>query len=109
MLARLRKPTWYDLWQAAERGGRVFLGAFIALYPLGMAASSITHWATGDDIPIVDIDLAKKATGAGIIALTQFGWRFLFPDVLRSKPTLSADPAIDVVSHPHDDDVATDA
>ena len=108
MLFRLRKPTWYDLWQAAERGGRVFAGAFIALYPLGIVASSITHWATGSDIAIVDVDLAKKATAAGIIALTQFGWRFVFPDVARSKPELTA-TGVEVVSHPHGSDVATEA
>lgn len=105
MLGRLRKPTWYDAWQGAERAGRVFVGAFIALYPVGMLEESVFSGGA------FDVDLAKKAAIAGTIAAVQFAWRTFLPDVLRSKPELSADPAVDVAGHPHDhsdDDLATD-
>lgn len=108
ILTRLRKPTWYDLWQGAERGGRVFLGAFIALYPVAMLASGVTQWVAGEDVPIVDVDLAKKATAAGLLALTQFLWRWLLPDLLRSRPVLTAEH-VEVVAHPHGSSEATDA
>lgn len=102
-LGRLRKPTWYDAWQAGERALRTFIQAFVALYPLAM----IYNNALG--VAPIDIDLAKKAAIAAGMAAVSFVWRWLLPDVGRSKPALSADPAVDVVAHPHDDDVATDA
>lgn len=98
---RLRKPTWYDAWQGAERAGRVFIGAFVALYPL----AALENVVTGSE-PF-DVDLAKKAALAGSLAVVMFVWRTFLPDVGRSQPVKTSD--VPVTSHPHGSDVATDA
>lgn len=99
---RLRKPTLYDFTQAIERGLRAGAAAFIAIYP----AARLLQDETSHN---VDSNLLTKAALAGCVALVAFLWRWLFPDIGRSAPVLSSDPAVDVVAHPHGSDVATDA
>lgn len=99
---RLRKPTWYDVWQGLERAGRVFVGAFIAMYPVAALQTVVFGEAP------LDVDLAKKAALAGTISAVQFLWRTFFPEVGRSLPVITAD-AVVVTTHPHGADVATDA
>ena len=79
-----RMPTMHDFAQALERAARAAVVAAVALYP----AQSILDNVTGTQ-PI-DVDLAKKAATAGIIAGIAFLWRFLLPDLGRSKPAAVA-------------------
>lgn len=90
LIPRLRKPTWFDFAQALERAGRAFVVAFIALYPLGNLASSVSEWAGGGDVAVIDIELAKKAGVAGLMAAGAFLWRWLLPDVGRSVVATTA-------------------
>lgn len=89
-----RKPTKRDFYQALERAGRAAVVAAVALYP----AQTILDNATGTQ-PI-DVDLAKKAALAGLLAGVTFLWRFFLPDLGRSKPP---SPAAD---NPPDEAVA---
>lgn len=90
----LRKPTQYDFQQGLERGGRAFVAAAIAIYP---AQNLVDQLSTGQGI---DIDLAKKAIFAGTLAVIMLLWRWLLPDVGRSKPDVVADPAVPPDEYP---------
>lgn len=90
-----RKPTWFDFAQALERAARAAVVAALALYP----AQTILDNVTGTQ-PI-DVDLAKKAATAGIIAGIAFLWRFLLPDLGRSQPAPSAHVPADAATASH--------
>lgn len=100
-ILRLRKLTWYDVWQGAERAGRVFGVSFVALYPFGRLEDVLFGTEAFDQ------DLAKKATIAATIAAGSFLLRTFLPNWFRSRPALTA--TNEVAAHPHGADVATDA
>lgn len=75
-----RKPTRRDFYQALERAGRAFIVAAVALYPVGNLEGAVFGTEA------FDVDLAKKAAVAGSVAALALLWRWLLPDVGRSKP-----------------------
>lgn len=101
VLPRLRKPTWFDFVQAIERAGRAAVVAFIGVYPAQSLYENL-----GGTAP-VDVDLAKKAALAAGMAAIAFLWRWLLPDVGRSR-TPADDGVSETASHLTDAD-ATEA
>lgn len=87
----------YDFVQGLERAGRAFIAAAIAIYP---AQTLVDQVAGGEAI---DVDLLKKAIFAGSIAAIALLWRWLLPDVGRSKPDVVADPAVPPSEYPNPD------